>query len=46
MYFLLKYHKRKLLEGVNIGTEAGIVTTFGAFAPTTDVKGYGEKTLE
>lgn len=46
LYYLLRYHKKKLLEGVNIGTEAGIVTTFGAGAPTTDVKNMQEKTLE
>ena len=29
MYFLLKYHKKKLLEGINMTTEQGVVTTFG-----------------
>lgn len=32
----MKYHKKKLLEGLKIGTEGGVVTTFGALNPTSD----------
>jgi hypothetical protein len=34
LYFLLKYHKKKLLAGLKI--EDGIVTTFAASNPLTD----------
>lgn len=34
LYFLLKYHKKKLLAGLKI--EDGIVTTYGASNPITD----------
>ena len=30
LYFLIKYHRKKILEGLKLTTEGGIVTTFGA----------------
>jgi hypothetical protein len=46
MYYLLKYHKKKLLEGIAVGGEGGIVTTYGATSGTSDVKTVTEKTIE
>ena len=44
LYFLLKFHRKKILAGLNIGTEGGIVTTFGALNPGSDhAKQLGDK---